>query len=106
MATMKCSVERTRVERLRAKAGAWLLDLRRSAEITADELAEQVGLDRADVVEIETGRAPVPPALYQDFANVFAVERRDFAKTCLMYGSPSTYEALFGDLPVDLRVAA
>jgi len=106
MATMKCSVERMRVERLQAKAGVWLLDLRRSAEITADEFAEQVGLDRTDVVEIETGRMQVPPALYEDFASILGIERQDFAKICLMYSSPSTYEALFGDLPADLREAA
>ena len=106
MATMKCYVERTRVERLQSKAGAWLVDLRRSAEITAAEIAEQVGLDPADMAEIEAGRAPVPPALYEDFANIFRVESQEFAKTCLMYSSPSAYEALFGDLPADLREAA
>lgn len=106
MATMKCFVERNRVERLQSKASAWLVDLRRSVEITANELAEQVGLDRTDVAEIESGRTPVPPALYQDFAKIYGVEPQGFAKTCLMYSSPSAYEALFGDLPAGLREAA
>lgn len=106
MNAMKCYVEQGRIERMQSKAGAWLLDLRSAVEITAVELAEQVGVDSADMAAIETGQAPVPPALYEDFARIFGVAPQDFAKTCLMYNSPSAYEVLFGDLPAELREAA
>lgn len=106
MNAIKCAVEQGRIKRMRRKAGAWLLDLRSAAEITAAELAEQVGVDAADIAAIETGQMAVPPALYEDFAQTLGVVPQDFAKTCLMYNSPSAYEALFGDLPAELREAA
>lgn len=103
---MKCLVEQDRIERMRAKAGAWVLDLRCAAEVTSAELAEQVGIDADEMTAIETGRCAVPAALYQEFAQIFNVDLQGFAKTCLMYDSPSAYEALFGDLPEALRAAA
>lgn len=106
MYVMKCLSEQDRVERLRPKAGAWLLGLRSAAEITVAELAEQVGIDADEMAAIETGQRPVPAALFQEFARIFDVDLQDFAKTCLMYDSPSAYEALFGDLPEDMRAAA
>ena len=106
MYTIKCKVEQSRVERMQPKAGAWLLGLRKASQITAAELAEQVGVDADDVAALESGRTPVPPGLYDDFAQIFDVAREDFAKTCLMYTSPSAYEALFGELPAELREAA
>ena len=106
MDAMKCMNEQDRIERMRSKAGAWLLDLRGAAQVTATELAEQVGVDAEEMTAIETGQLSLPPALYADFAQIFDVDLQDFAKTCLMYDSPSAYEALFGDLPEDLRAAA
>ena len=106
MYRMKCLIERDRIERMRPKVGAWLLDLRSAAEVTAAEVAEQVGIDVEELAAIETGQHPVPATLYADFAKIFDIDLQDFAKTCLMFDSPSAYEALFGDLPEELRVAA
>lgn len=106
MDAVKCVVEEYRVERMRAKAAAWLLDLRSAAEITAAEAAEQAGVDTTDMAAFEAGRMPVPPALYEDFARIFGIDPKDFAKTCLMYNNPSAYEALFGALPAESREAA
>ena len=106
MYRMKCLIEQDRIEWMRPKVGAWLLDLRRAAEVTVAEVAEQLGVDAEELAAIETGQHPVPATLYADFAQIFDVELQDFAKTCLMYDSPSAYEALFGDLPEALRAAA
>ena len=70
------------------------------------ELAEQVDVELGLIDAIEHGIAEVPAALYPDFAAVFGITARDFAKTCLMYENPSAYEALFGALPQELREAA
>jgi transcriptional regulator with XRE-family HTH domain len=106
MGEVKCQKEQERIERMQPKAGEWLSRLRRSAEITAAELAEQVGVDADLIAAIETGRTPVPAALYKDLARIFGVASRDFAKACLMYSNPSAFEAIFGDLPEKLREAA
>jgi len=106
MNAVKCFKEQDRIERMRPKAGEWMSGLRMSAEITAGELAEQVGVDVAEMTAIEAGRMPVPPALYEDFARIFGIAPREFAKACLMYASPSAFEALFGDLPAGLPEAA
>ena len=57
-------------------------------------------------VEIIDGAEAVPAALYPDFAAIFGMPVQDCAKSCLMFGNPSAYEALFGSLPEDLRAAA
>jgi transcriptional regulator with XRE-family HTH domain len=106
MTAIKCETEMHRINRLRPMAGAWLSALRKSAEITAAELAEQVGVG-VDLIEAcENGAEKVPAALYRDFARALVVDFRNFAKSCLMYDNPCAYEALFGALPEDCRIAA
>lgn len=106
MNTIKCVIDENRIQRLRPREGKWFYGLRHAAEITRTELAEQVDADIDLINEIEQGTAEVPAALYPDFAAVFGISVRDFAKTCLMYENPSAYEALFGDLPQEVSVAA
>jgi transcriptional regulator with XRE-family HTH domain len=106
MNTIKCVIDENRIQRLRPREGKWFFGLRQAAEVTRHELAEQVDADIELINGIEQGSAEVPAALYPDFAVVFGISARDFAKTCLMYENPSAYEALFGDLPQELREAA
>ena len=106
MNTIKCVIEENRIQRLRPREGKWFYGLRQAAEITRNELAEQVDVEIGLIDAIEHGTAEVPAALYPDFAAVFGTSVRDFAKTCLMYENPSAYEALFGALPQELREAA
>ena len=106
MNTIKCVIEENRIQRLRPREGKWFFGLRLAAEITPQELAEQVDADIILINEIEQGSAEVPAALYPDFAAVFGISARDFAKACLMFENPSAYEVLFGALPQELREAA
>jgi len=106
MNTIKCVIEESRIQRLRPREGKWFHGLRQAAQITRDELAEQVDIEIELIDAIERGTAKVPAALYPDFASVFGIEAQDFAKTCLMYENPSAYEVLFGALPQELSVAA
>lgn len=106
MTAIKCVIDENRILRLRPREGEWFRGLRQAAEITVAELADQVGTELALIKALENGSEPVPAALYPDFAAVFGVSLQDFAKTCLMYENPSAYEALFGSLPAELRVAA
>ena len=106
MNTIKCVIEENRIQRLRPREGKWFHGLRQAAQITRDELAEQVDIEIELIDAIERGTAKVPAALYPDFASVFGIEAQDFAKTCLMYENPSAYEVLFGALPQDLSAAA
>ena len=106
MTSIKCVIDENRILRLRPREGEWFRGLRRSAEVTVAELADQVGAEIELIEALENGSQPVPSALYPDFARVFGISLQEFAKTCLMYENPSAYEALFGSLPVELRVAA
>jgi transcriptional regulator with XRE-family HTH domain len=106
MNTIKCVIEENRIQRLRPREGKWFHGLRQAAQITRDELAEQVDIEIELIDAIERGTAKVPAALYPDFASVFGIEAQNFAKTCLMYENPSAYEVLFGALPQELSVAA
>ena len=106
MTAIKCVIDESRILRLRPREGEWFRGLRRAAQVTVAELADQVGADIELIEALEHGRAPVPSALYPDFAAVFGVSLQEFAKTCLMYENPSAYEALFGSLPAELRAAA
>lgn len=106
MNTIKCMIEENRIQRLRPREGKWFRGLRKAAEITRHELAEQVDVDMELIDSIEHGTAKVPAALYPDFALVFGIDAQDFAKTCLMYENPSAYEVLFGALPQELSAAA
>jgi transcriptional regulator with XRE-family HTH domain len=106
MNAIKCVIEENRIQRFRPREGKWFQGLREAAQVTPHELAEQVDADIELIRSIEHGGAEVPAALYPDFAAVFGVSARDFAKTCLMYENPSAYEVLFGALPRELREAA
>lgn len=106
MNTIKCVIDENRIQRLRPREGKWFHGLRTAAEITRGELAEHVDVDVELIDAIEQGTADVPAALYPEFASVFGLSARDFAKACLMYERPSAYEALFGALPEELSEAA
>lgn len=106
MNAIKCVIDESRIQRLRPREGKWFHGLRQAAQVTRQELAEQVDVELGLIDAIEQGTAEVPAALYPDFAAVFGITARDFAKTCLMYENPSAYEALFGALPQELREAA
>ncbi len=56
-----------------ASAGAWLQGMRRSAEITAGELAEMLLLDRSDVEAAESGRTVLDDDRLVNAARIFGV---------------------------------
>lgn len=56
-----------------AEAGAWLRNRRRAAEITAQELAEILLLDEADVVAAESGTIAILQGKLCGAARVFGM---------------------------------
>ena len=87
--------------------GAWLRSLRDHAEITARELAEQVGAPSVVwLLEVEAGLRPVPSSMYKDYAKHLGVVVSDFAATCLRHYDRKAYEALFGAEERTLSAAA
>lgn len=90
-----------------AAGGAWLRSLRDRAEITAGELAEQVGAPSVGwLLEVEAGLRPVPSSMYQSYASHLGVVVSEFAATCLRHYDRKAYEALFGAVESELSVAA
>lgn len=90
-----------------AAGGAWLRALRDRAEITAGELAEQVGAPSVVwLLEVEAGLRPVPSSMYQSYAKHLGVVVSEFAATCLRHYDRKAYEALFGAEEGRFSVAA
>jgi len=81
---------------MRRQVGAWLTGLRRDAEITALELAEQIGAQDAESIALfETGDIRVPSHLFAGYARTFGLPVAEFARTCLRHYDPAAYRALF-----------
>lgn len=90
-----------------AAGGVWLRSLRDRSEITARELAEQVGAPSVVwLLEVEAGLRPVPSSMYQTYAKHVGVAVSDFAATCLRHYDRKAYDALFGAEERRLSVAA
>lgn len=80
--------------------GEWIAEMRAAQQITAAELAEQVGAPSARwIEELEAGRRPVPSVFYRAFARQFGWTAHDFAARSLGYFDPAAYSALFGAVP-------
>ena len=88
--------------------GDWIRTLRRNAQITAAEFAEQVSAPSlAWVLEVEAGLRPVPSSMYKGYAKHLGVMTSEFAATCLRHYDRKAYEALFGtDTPSFSAAAA
>ena len=56
-----------------AEAGAWLQGMRRSAEITQQELAEMLLLDEDQIVAAESGKALIDEHSLTGAARIFGV---------------------------------
>lgn len=90
-----------------SNGGVWMRSLRQNAQITAQELAEQVSAPSlAWVLEVEAGLRPVPSSMYKAYAEHLGVPVSDFAAECLRYYDRKAYEALFGAVTQTLSVAA
>ena len=90
-----------------ADGGLQIAALRKAREITPVELAEQAGLPSAAwIVDVETGRRPVPSAFYRAMARELGLAPADFAALCLKHYDPKAHDALFGAEPPILKVAA
>ena len=90
-----------------AAGGVWLRSLRDRAEITARELAEQVGAPSVVwLLEVEAGLRPVPSSMYKGYAKHLGVVVSDFAANCLRHYDRKAYDALFGSEERKLSVAA
>lgn len=90
-----------------AAGGAWLRSLRDRSEITARELAEQVGAPSVVwLLEVEAGLRPVPSSMYRSYAKHVGVIVSEFAATCLRHYDRKAFDALFGGQEEKLSVAA
>lgn len=86
----------------------WVLAERRmQAELTAEELAEQVGAESGDWVRaVEEGTARIPSIMFRAYARSFGMTTDAFARLCIMHYDPYAFEALFGTMPAGIRAAA
>ena len=90
-----------------ATLGTWLATRRAEVELTAEELAEQVGAENGDWVRaVEEGTARIPSIMYRGYARSFGMTTDAFARLCVMHYDPHAFEALFGALPSSVRAAA
>jgi len=90
-----------------APLGAILAERRMAAELTAEELAEQVGAESSDWVRaVEDGTARIPSIMFRGYARSFGMTTDAFARLCVMHYDPYAFEALFGAVPSGLRAAA
>ncbi len=72
------------------RAGAWLRELRLSAEITERELAEQVGApDGSWIADIEAGTRPAPMVFNKGYARAFSMPAGGFAVRCATAYGPA-----------------
>jgi len=90
-----------------AALGAMLAERRTEAELTTEELAEQVGAEGSDWVRaVEDGTARIPSVMFRSYARSFGMTTDAFARLCIMHYDPYAFEALFGTFPTGLRAAA
>ena len=82
---------------LRKRAGAWLQQLRKDAELTQNALSKQLGFEYYTMVsQVESGKTRVPPDKMQAWAEALGQDPREFVKTLLRYYDPYTWQILFG----------
>lgn len=76
------------------QAGAWMREQRRHWQLTQAELAEQIGLFEAAMIEeIERGRMALPVFVRDAVATVFAIDRADLAEFCAEWYGTATRKA-------------
>ena len=96
-----------KIHQLWRAGGERIQGLRTDSEITQLELAEQIYAPSITwVQQIEAGERPVTSAYYKRFARSLNQSTEQFARGCLAYYDPKAYEALFGDLPVNVNKVA
>jgi transcriptional regulator with XRE-family HTH domain len=79
----------------RRRIGRYISNLRHKQEMTGRELGDLVGIGVTAVSAIETGRNPLPPERYEDFAKALNVSREEFARFMLEHTNPWLYAMLF-----------
>src|ERR1051325_9730277 len=79
----------------RRRIGRHIAGLRHKAGLTGRELGQQVGIGPTGISAIETGRNPLPPERYEDFAKALNVPREEFARFMLEHTNPWLYGMLF-----------
>ena len=89
----------------RRRIGRYISSMRHKAGLTGRELGLKVGIGPTGISAIETGRNPVPPERYEDFAKALNVPRDEFAKVLLEHTNPWLYSMMFhGERRVSQRV--
>ena len=87
-------------QRLRAKAGIWLRELREKRGLSQRELAQRVGAEYYTFIsQLEHGRGRIPPDRYLVWADALGVNPREFVRGLMSYYDPMTYNIIFGRTP-------
>lgn len=73
-----------------------LYSLRKSIGLKQSELAERIGIKQAYLSELETGKKPLNPALYNTFIEVFGEDVCD--KFAISQEDSDTEQNFFGDI--------
>ena len=86
----------TEIAHSRKQGGSWLRKSRQKAGLSQRDLAARLDLKYYTFVsQVETGRASVPPELYEPWAEALGIDVKLFVKTVLKFWDPVTYSALF-----------
>jgi transcriptional regulator with XRE-family HTH domain len=84
------------IQDLRKCAGRWLRSLREAQGLSQRQLADAVGIAYYTFIsQLETGRGRIPSDQYLKWAEVLAVEPRNFVRKLMRYYDPVTFELLF-----------
>jgi transcriptional regulator with XRE-family HTH domain len=89
----------------RRRIGRHISALRHKAGLTGRELGNLVGVGPTSISAIETGRNPIPPERYEDFAKALKVSREEFARFMLEHTNPWLYAMLFDKRKVAHKVS-
>lgn len=79
----------------RRRIGRYITKRRRDHGLTQRKLGLVVGIGNTAISHIETGRNPLPPERYEDFADALNIPRLEFGKFILEHTNPWLYVLLF-----------
>lgn len=77
--------------------GEWLKEKRLAAGLRQQDVSDVLGVGITTISGMEVGRISVPPARYEEYADMLGVDRVEFVKECLRFSNPWAYLVLFGD---------
>ena len=79
--------------------GGKIKDLRTKHDLSQEKLAQEIGLLRTSIVNIEAGRQRAPIHILFKISNIFSVELKELIPTCAEVSSLEKPTTLLNELP-------